>query len=214
MIFLNACVTACALVYVRAQITMFMFSLYSMQCPPPPTSNPAFGCSKIALKGLGTFCPYKQGQINNVSVEGATLHMRASWRSVFVQPKGGRRGGGVRVEVIALQALKCPVVLRTLGGHCATQLQSSGEGRARGWGRAERSHKRLSCKYKSLLAPEQRVQSSWTGFCFSLVLAPCQSAFCTERLGTLINLWLIPHRPDRERWILKNTMTLSHYNSK
>lgn len=33
---------------------------------------------KIGLRGLGTFPPYKQGQINNVSAEGATLHTKVS----------------------------------------------------------------------------------------------------------------------------------------
>lgn len=191
---------------------VYVFSLLHAM-PPPPLPTPPSGVAKLPWKVWEHFALTNRGK----SITSRLRVPLSIWGRVdaafLFSPRGAEREG-VRVEVIALQALKCPVVLRTLGGHCATQLQSSGEGRARGWGRAERSHKRLSCKYKSLLAPEQRVQSSWTGFCFSLVLAPCQSAFCTERLGTLINLWQIPHRPDRERWILKNTMTLSHYNSK
>jgi len=50
--------------------------------PPPPRSIQCPAAlltaqhSKIGLRGLGTFPPYKRRQINNVSVEGAAPHMK------------------------------------------------------------------------------------------------------------------------------------------
>lgn len=56
------------------------------------------------------------GQINNVSVEGAALHMKVSWLS---SPSSKEGEGG---KMIALQAVKCMLLSGALCGRCATFL--------------------------------------------------------------------------------------------
>lgn len=78
-------------VYMRVMLVMFMFfSFLSTQCPAVFL---AVQRCKIGLRGLGTFPPYKQGQINTVSVEGATLHMKVSWLSSTSSRREGAREG-------------------------------------------------------------------------------------------------------------------------
>lgn len=80
------------------------------------------------------------------------------------------------MEMIALQAVKCTAVLRTLCGHRATRLlnplvqERDGEGEV-----STCTH--LACKYNSQLSLELRVQSSSIWFLFFLlIVALCQSA--------------------------------------
>lgn len=59
-------------------------SMFTVRSPLNPVPSGVPSCAvlqkkkKTGLRGLGTFPPYKRGQINSVSVEGATLHMKVS----------------------------------------------------------------------------------------------------------------------------------------
>lgn len=69
------------------------------------------------------------------------------------------------MEMIALQAVKCMAVLRTLCGHRATRLLNP-VGEPDSWG-GEHTDTRLACKYNSSLSLGLQQQLSTIGFSFS-----------------------------------------------
>lgn len=69
--------------------------------------------------------------------------------------------------MIALQAVKCTAVLRTLCGQRATRLLNPLVEERDGEGEVRRARAHLACKYNSRLSLELQVQSSSIGFSFS-----------------------------------------------
>lgn len=77
----------------RVMLDMFTLFSHALRIPSARRCSRGVQRCKIGLRGLGTFPPYKRGQINNVSVEGATLHMKVSWLSSTSSQRGGEREG-------------------------------------------------------------------------------------------------------------------------
>lgn len=134
-----------------------------MSPPPPKKKNPPSsmprGPPNCAAQQnwperFGNISPhlhrlYKRRWINNVSVEGAALHMKVSWLSSPRCRKWGGDGGKrewerERWKWLLYKRVKCTLVLRTLCRHYAFQ-SCAGESRWRG--RGEHARPRSAWKH-------------------------------------------------------------------